>query len=161
MASEKRMRTAKSHRRGQALAEFAFVVVGFMLLAMAVVDLGRGILYYNMLANAVREGARYGVIATNSAANICTVVENSMQAPGTQGCSDSTKDLDVVVVQCQAVTDTGVDSSKETGTEVSVTAYYKFSLITPLIGSITGNPLTLSAATTMYNENWGPSGGCS
>ncbi|HEX5417200.1 MAG TPA: TadE/TadG family type IV pilus assembly protein [Chloroflexota bacterium] len=148
--------------RGQSLVEFAFVLLAFMTLCMCVVDLGRGILFYNMLSNAVREGARYGVISTNTSANICTTVINAMLAPGTAGCSDATKDLNVVVQQGVCVDDDpGIDGTKEIGSEVSVSATYRFVLITPLIGTLTGNPITLTAASTMYNENWGPSiGGC-
>jgi len=48
--------------RGQALVEFALVAPVFFLLLFAVIEGGRFILYYETLANATREGARYGIV---------------------------------------------------------------------------------------------------
>jgi Flp pilus assembly protein TadG len=45
-------------RSGQALTEFAFVLIPFMFLLMGVVDLGRAIAINNGVANAAREIAR-------------------------------------------------------------------------------------------------------
>lgn len=48
--------------RGQALVEFALVAPVFFLLLFAVIEGGRFILYYQMLANATRDGARYAIV---------------------------------------------------------------------------------------------------
>jgi hypothetical protein len=48
--------------RGQALVEFALVAPVFFLLLFAVIEGGRFILFYETLANATREGARYGIV---------------------------------------------------------------------------------------------------
>jgi hypothetical protein len=48
--------------RGQALVEFALVAPVFFLLLFAVIEGGRFILYYETLANATREGARYAIV---------------------------------------------------------------------------------------------------
>jgi len=48
--------------RGQALVEFALVAPVFFLLLFAIIEGGRFILYYETLANATREGARYGIV---------------------------------------------------------------------------------------------------
>ncbi|MGQ9684308.1 MAG: TadE/TadG family type IV pilus assembly protein [Anaerolineae bacterium] len=47
-------------RAGQTLAEFAIVVLIFILLVVGIVDISRGVYTYNMLKSAAREGARYG-----------------------------------------------------------------------------------------------------
>ena len=48
--------------RGQTLVEFALVIPIFLLLAVVIFDLGRGVYYYSAVHNAAREGARYGVV---------------------------------------------------------------------------------------------------
>jgi hypothetical protein len=49
-------------QRGQNLAEFALVIPLLILLLLVILDLGRITYTYSALHNAVREGARYGVI---------------------------------------------------------------------------------------------------
>ena len=44
------------------MVEFALVAPVFFLLLFAVIEGGRFILYYETLANATREGARYGIV---------------------------------------------------------------------------------------------------
>jgi hypothetical protein len=54
------MSRLRSERRsgGQALVEFALAITVFLLLIMAIVDLGRGIYMYNGVSQAAREIAR-------------------------------------------------------------------------------------------------------
>ena len=53
----------RSHgRRGQALVEFALVLPIFILLLVAIFDLGRAAFAYNTLTNAAREGARMAIV---------------------------------------------------------------------------------------------------
>jgi Flp pilus assembly protein TadG len=52
-------------QRGQSLVEFALVLPIFLLLAVVIFDLGRGVYYYSAIHNAAREGARYGVVHPN------------------------------------------------------------------------------------------------
>jgi len=57
-----------SHRRdgrrtrGQALVEFALVIPIFLLIVVALFDLGRAVFAYNTLTNAAREGARIAIV---------------------------------------------------------------------------------------------------
>ena len=55
-------------QRGQSLVEFALVIPIFLLLAVVIFDLGRGVYYYSAIHNAAREGARYGVVHPNEIA---------------------------------------------------------------------------------------------
>ena len=48
--------------RGQALVEFALVIPIFLLLLIALFDLGRAVFAYNTLTNAAREGARLAIV---------------------------------------------------------------------------------------------------
>ncbi len=48
--------------RGQALVEFALVIPIFLLLLVALFDLGLAVFAYNTLTNATREGARMAIV---------------------------------------------------------------------------------------------------
>lgn len=52
-------------QRSQALIEFSLVSPVLLLLLFGIVDMGRGIFYYDTLNNAAREGARTAVRASN------------------------------------------------------------------------------------------------
>jgi TadE-like protein len=58
MQDELRPTTRRRKRGGQALVEFSIAVIPFVVLLMAVVDLGRGIYMANGTAEAAREIAR-------------------------------------------------------------------------------------------------------
>jgi Flp pilus assembly protein TadG len=49
-------------RGGQALVEFALVIPVFLLILVALFDLGRAVFAYNTLTNAAREGARIAIV---------------------------------------------------------------------------------------------------
>jgi hypothetical protein len=51
-------RSGRERSRGQALVEFSLAILVFIVLLMAVFDLGRGIYMYNGVAQAARELAR-------------------------------------------------------------------------------------------------------
>jgi Flp pilus assembly protein TadG len=55
-------RRSRRRRQGQALVEFALVIPIFLLLLMAVFDLGRAVFAYNSVTNAAREGARLAIV---------------------------------------------------------------------------------------------------
>jgi len=48
--------------RGQSSVEFALILPVLFMLVLGVFDLGRGVLAYNVLAEATREGARFAVV---------------------------------------------------------------------------------------------------
>ena len=55
---------ARGSRReaGQELVEFALILPLLLLLFLGIIEFGRAILAYNTIANAAREGARYGIV---------------------------------------------------------------------------------------------------
>ena len=53
--------------RGQSLAEFALVLPIFLLIVMALFDIGRGVFIYNGLTNAAREAARLAIVNQDKA----------------------------------------------------------------------------------------------
>jgi Flp pilus assembly protein TadG len=52
--------------RGQGIVEFALVLMLFLVVVLVIFDLGRAVIFYSVLNNATREGARYGVIDQNA-----------------------------------------------------------------------------------------------
>jgi hypothetical protein len=60
-------------RRGQALVEFALVIPLFLIMLMAVVDIGRAIWAQNSVAAAAREGARFAIVHGGSETTTCPV----------------------------------------------------------------------------------------
>jgi Flp pilus assembly protein TadG len=53
---------ARARSRGQGLVEFALVFPIFLLVLVALFDLGRAVFAYNTLTNAAREGARLAIV---------------------------------------------------------------------------------------------------
>lgn len=119
--------------RGQALVETALVLPLFLLIVVALFDLGRATFAYNTLTNAAREGARMAIVnqdkptIINWAKGQTQIVElndPSVEIDFYQVASDGTPDLanecDLVAVGCLAV--------------LSFEATY--TPITPLIGNI-------------------------
>ena len=130
--------------RGQALVELALVLPIFFLLVFGLVDLGRAVFIYNSLAEASRDGARWGSVqarAHNEASRTTiedhvvdllvgvpspTVTADCTPRGGLSGCTA----LDVLLVR--------VESDVE--------------MITPLLGAIIG-PLHLEAQSEVTVNN--------
>jgi hypothetical protein len=62
--------TARVGRAGQAMVEFALVAPIVLLLIGATVDIGRGVLLYDLLYGAARETARIATLEYNSGSNM-------------------------------------------------------------------------------------------
>lgn len=60
------------HQHGQELAEFAITSLLLLTIVFFIIDLGRAVYYYSTLQNAVREGARYGIIHPTDTAGVNT-----------------------------------------------------------------------------------------
>jgi Flp pilus assembly protein TadG len=109
---------ANRHGRGQALVEFALVIPIFLLLMIALFDMGRAVFAYNTLTNAAREGARIAIVNQDVASirdrakNETKIVElddpsvsvqfRKTNANGTADMS-STGDCDPAAVGCIAI----------------------------------------------------------
>jgi hypothetical protein len=59
--------------RGQALAEFALVIPIFLVIFLAIFDLGRVVWANNALSNAAREAARFAIVHGGSKTTACPV----------------------------------------------------------------------------------------
>jgi TadE-like protein len=134
----------RKRSRGQAIVELALVLPIFLLLIFGLIDLGRTVFIYNSLAEASREGARWGSVQARAYDDASrTTIENhviglldSVPSPtvsaectprgGLSGCTV----LDILVVNAEA----------------------DVQMITPIIGSIIG-PLHLEARAEVVVNN--------
>ena len=152
-------------KRAQALAEMAVMVPFLVIAMMGFLDLGRALYYQIALTNAVREAARYGTQPVYLGFNIscstgpvpgpncpvpqdsqiCTYVANELTSTGfTVPCSD------VVVRPDQSFRVQGVTGASGAYRDyLTVTGSYKFTFITPIIGTLFGGSNTVRSAATM------------
>lgn len=133
MNQEALLTRGQSHReRGDGLVEFALILPVLMLILMSVIDFGRAIYAYNVVANCAREGARYGVTAPTDTAGIINVA----------------KSAGVGLDPAQMT----VDVTNPTSDSVRVSVSYNFQVVTPLIAQVLagGGSLVLTSVATMY-----------
>ena len=107
---------------GQELVEFAAVLPLLILILFGVLDLGRVFHAAVVVANAAREGARYGTFYPDQAGDIIGVVQAEAQGSGIDLSDPSTSGI---AVNCLA----GCDS----GTPIQVTVTYRVALILGLV----------------------------
>lgn len=121
---------------GQALVEFALVVVLFMALLSGIVDLGRVASIYVVMANAAREGARAGALGRGDTEIITTVKR--------AGATLDTGRLEIAV--------SPPATSRGRGVPLEVRLSYQVDLLMPVTATLLPNPLPLQAATVMRME---------
>ena len=133
------MKTERNSQSGQSLVEFALILPVFILFIMGIIDMGRLVYTYSALHNAVREGARYGVIdSSRTALQIQNVVEDT--AVGL--------DTSKLAVTSNTVAGTGHST-------LSVNAQYQFAAATPVINAFAGGSgIVLNSRVTMNAEGW-------
>ena len=135
--------------RGQALVEFALVIPLVILLFMGVFDFGRAVFAYNSLSNAAREGARVAIVDQTVTGGVPVgATEAANQATGL-GLVAS--DVNAVKVSYLLPDLSGPCAGRSLGCIAEVTVHYKYTAITPIIGSIIG-PIDLKASTQLPIE---------
>ena len=135
--------TVFRREHGQAAVEFAFALVIVLFLIAGFFDLGRGVWHYNGLSQAVRTGARYGIVHGS----------NSGAAVGIASCGATLENLVKGRVAGLlpgdiSVTCTWPDGDNNPGIEVKVEASATW---VPIMGSFMpgGAGITLSARSRM------------
>lgn len=114
------------------MVETAAVAVFIVLLVLGIVDLGRVIFTSIAVRDAVQEGASFAAYSeTADAGGITTRIRTAVSSPDLTAatvelyCSPQPRDL-------------------QDGTRVRIQMEYDVDLVTPLIGSIVGDTITLS-----------------
>jgi Flp pilus assembly protein TadG len=149
-------------KRAQALAEMAVMVPFLVIGMMGMLDLGRAFYYQIAITNAVREGARYAVQpyylginpscntippAPDPGATCVTPGDDAIEARVNQELQGT--GIQIPASQLSVSPDQGTrvsffnSATPTTQYGVTVSASYQFNFITPIIGSLIGNPLTI------------------
>lgn len=113
--------------------EFALVLPVLILILIAILDFGRALYAYSVVANCAREGARFAIIHPDDTPGITAVVENA--AVG----------LDLSQLN--------ITVSEPTTDTIQVYVQYGFELITPLVAQTLGSSellLQIQSRATMY-----------
>lgn len=123
------MVTRDRHDRGQALVEFSLTLMVFLVLIMAIFDLGRGIYMYNGVAEAAREIARVtsnypGSTLGNSAETAAVIATQKLMVPNLQNPTFACVDID----------DSAITGICKEGARVKVTITAPYGPITPIMG---------------------------
>lgn len=124
------------NERGQALVEISLIMPILLLLLFGIIDFGRIFHAYLLVTNAVREGARIGVVGAADTV-ICQTVK------------DSAVGLDAASINPNVAP---AEGSRVRGAELSVSVDYPVSVYTPIISSIIGASFTVHASSTMRVE---------
>jgi hypothetical protein len=157
-------------KRAQALAEMAVMVPFLIIGMMGMLDLGRAFYYQIAITNAVREGARYAVTPfylglnpscqavppyPDPGANCVTPGDDAIRARINQELQGT--GIQLTSAQMTVSPDQGQRSSYFTNANgssypIQVSASYQFYFITPIIGSLIGNPLNINTSSIFRAE---------
>ena len=110
--------------RAQELAEFAIVVPLLLLIVFGVLDLGRVFFAAITIANAAREGARYGMLYPSDTAGIVAAVRQEAQ---TSGIDLTDPAITAITVSCPDVAGCG------SGRPIRVTVTHQFQLLLTMV----------------------------
>jgi len=122
-------------QRGQTMVEFALLLPLLMLIIIGMMDLGRAIWSYNLVAHAAREGARAGIFPGESDFDIVRAVQRAASP---------------LVIPDSDIQRT---NPRYPGGTVTVRVTYRYEPITPLVGQfIPRGWLQLTSQSTMRVE---------
>ncbi len=136
--------------RGQALTEFAIVLPVFLLIVLALFDIGRAVFIYNGLTNAAREGARLAIVNQDTALIAQRAQEMAF------GTAITTPPADLAKFYKASPSTSDIESNGEcspvvVGCIAVVVADASWTPITPIIGSLLG-PINLTAQSELSVE---------
>ncbi len=139
------MNTLKRSARGQSMVEFALVLPLFLLLIFGLIDGGRLVYINNSVAEAAREGARWG-----------SVQGRSTNAAGRQSIRDYTVERMTAVPNAQVTVTcerNGVARSDcRTNDILVITVQSPVNIITPVMGNILGSITVSSTSKVVVHQ---------
>jgi hypothetical protein len=130
--------------RGQALVEFAFVLPLLLLVLFAIVDGGRWVFSYNELSNAVRQGARAGIVEKWP--------DPACVGKSHEQCAKLVAEESLHGLPGSSVTVTCLPAPCTTGSVITVTGTATVTFLTPVVGQYLG-PRPISAKAVMAVES--------
>lgn len=125
------------------MVEMALTLPVVLVLLLGTLDLGRAVYAQNVIANAAREGARYGIIAASDSLDSSELQELQTRVLNSS-IGLSSDDISITI---ESPNDTHPDA-------VQVRVTHSFQAVTPLAGRFlgTGGQITLEAVSTMRVE---------
>jgi hypothetical protein len=156
-------------KRAQALAEMAVMVPFLVIGMMGMLDLGRAFYYQISITNAVREGARYAASpyylglnpscatippAPDPGSNCVSPGDAAIQTHVQNELAGSNITVPTSDIQVSPDQIGRVDNYSKSTTRypITVSASFKFNFITPIIGALIGNPLTINTSAVFRAE---------
>ena len=141
-------RRRRRRGRGQALVEFALVFPLLMLLVFALIDLGRVVYAHNAMAEAAREGARWGSVQARAANDLEGIADHAVaHATGVSGVT--------AVAYCLRIGDIVEECAQNDTLEVEVLT--SLDLLTPFVAQLMNaaglNPFELSSTAQVLVQN--------
>jgi Flp pilus assembly protein TadG len=140
------LRRVARTERGVALVEFALLLPFLALIVFGTIDAGRGFIQQNRLKNASREGAALARVRPNCSTNITTRSLAEGDALPNAAVTVARED-GVAIAQVCAPATVPPANRVPGGTPILVRVEADFSLITPFVGAVTGNPIRQRAET--------------
>jgi Flp pilus assembly protein TadG len=125
---------ARARGGAQALVECALAVSVFMLLVLGTFDIARAYLAYTVVTNAAREASRYG--AAHPSATGCSGAAQQAGVNLAVGIDPAALSLCVGTTQIDALP------------YITVSGTYQFHSVTPLVGALLGDPITIEVKTS-------------
>jgi hypothetical protein len=138
--------------RGQAMVEFALVAPMFFLVLFGIIEAGRFIFYYETLANATREGARYAIVNGANTLGCPT----GPPAPGSSACDPTGNNVKARVrsaafgVLNPITVDPLWSPDNGRGSSVTVSATFTYRALVPLVPL---PPITINAESSLVINN--------
>jgi Flp pilus assembly protein TadG len=139
-----------SRRRGQAMVEFALTIPIFLLLLVALFDLGRAVFAYNTLTNAAREGARMAIVNQYEP----SIVQRAKNSTAIVELNDPSVDVDFWQVKADGTPDTSKPCALVANSCLAVVSFEAtYFPITPIVSNILfKNGVTFEATSILTVE---------
>lgn len=163
-SSTRYSRRARPRTFGQALAEFALLLPVLLVMTIAVVDMARAFTGYIALTNGIREAAIYAISMSGDGVTLnanhwcsdavsppiaCPAGASGHQYPDADNVAAriaaETKGLDQSLIQVHAPVCSPAPCSASS-TTVTVSATYVMPVLTPVLGSIVGDNVRMTAS---------------
>jgi Flp pilus assembly protein TadG len=124
------------NQKGQALVEFVIILPVVLLMILGIVQFGMMLNSYLSITNAVREGARVGIIGSTDTEIRGAVIGTSPSLqPGSM-----------------TISITPSENTRNSGDTLTVSIDYNYQLTVPIISNLFNNVVVLKAQTSMRIE---------
>ena len=133
----------RQRRRGQALVEFALVLPIFLMMMMAVFDLGRMIYMYNGVAEAARELSRVTSVHPGTPGALGSTAETAAVLAAQKGLIPNLGDP---TFTCVDIDGSSITETCKAGMQVRVVIVAPYAPVTPILSMI--GTITLRSSST-------------